>query len=156
MKVGSACPCPGWASKPDPGPRYRRQRAGHTGEGSSSRRRARPVRRGVPARPWAGRGPGVGGELVWCVPPRLGSAGMWGARPRQPGRGQVGVAILGRGQRLSRGGARSSGAWLVGAAGRSSVRRSGAGLGQKGAGSRCSSTPGPGSPHQQLHENSAR
>ena len=37
------------------GTRYQPQQAGHTGGGSSSRHRAQPVRRGVPARPWARR-----------------------------------------------------------------------------------------------------
>ena len=42
------------------GTRYQPQQAGHTGGGSSSRHRAQPVRRGVPARPWARRR-GLGG-----------------------------------------------------------------------------------------------
>lgn len=129
-------PLPGVGLQPDPGPRYQPQRAGRTGGGSSSRHRARPVRRGVPARPWAGRGPGVGGELVRGVPPGLVSAGLWGASPGQPGRGP--------------GGARWAGPVLGAGSGRGGASGRGrAGLGQEGAGSRAGGSPGPGSPHLQ-------
>lgn len=162
MKGTLPLPQPGLGPQPDPGPRYQPQRAGHTGGGSSSRHRARPVRRGVPARPWAGRGLGVGGES-WCDASLPDSAPL-GCGERDPGNlgvarwawsswgGAIGAAGVGPGRR----GRGQVGAWLMGVAWWNSVGRSGAGLGQKGAGSNASLTPGPGRPHQRLHENSAR
>ena len=150
------------------GTRYQPQQAGHTGGGSSSRHRAQPVRRGVPARPWARRrslGGGSGSAESGCgvapldsAPPRFSNetrATCARAGGRGPDRAGLVTRVRGRGF-VS--GAGPDGARFVGAVCWGGIWGSGAGLWQKRPSPELFRVPGqvPGCPLPSLdHEHSA-